>query len=123
MQSIMPTWNRDLAAAMFGEPASLSIRALTSPPSLWQSAAADGVTVAGAAGGALAGATTGAAKAALHKVMLKTTLDAMLFHVRIKLFSSTFGPRESTARAWRHIDPRQTCSRRFSADDQFQNLI
>jgi hypothetical protein len=84
---MMPRWKTALAADTFGEPNPLSMRALTSLPTFWQSVSVDAgsVAVADVAGtaGVLAGAVAGAAIAAPHNVTLRITLDTMLFVPRI----------------------------------------
>jgi hypothetical protein len=81
----MPRWKTALAAEIFGEVTSLSMRALTSLPSLWQSFSfgAEAVAVAGA--GVLAGVVPWAAKAALHNVTLNARLAPMPFDIRMLL--------------------------------------
>src|SRR5215475_14889057 len=71
MHSMIPIWNAARALAMFGDVPFASMRALTSPPTRWQSASA--------------GTLAGAAMAKPDNAALRMRLDRIVFDPRISI--------------------------------------
>src|SRR6185503_8872426 len=99
---------------MFGELRLVSMSALTSPPTFWQSGSFAAGTVATGKLAALAGAATGAATAAPYAIAPRTRPDMMLFNLR------TFVPYGHLHCHYRtpvrmRFDPDQLCGNRTLA--------